>query len=62
MIRKTLKVAFWVIVGLTLAGSLYGWSLYKDIRALAAVDDTHPADTIIVLGAAQYNGHPSPVL
>ncbi len=25
-------------------------------------DDARPADAIVVLGAAQYNGHPSPVL
>jgi uncharacterized SAM-binding protein YcdF (DUF218 family) len=38
------------------------------LASLAAVvwasrhDDARPADAIVVLGAAQYNGHPSPVL
>jgi len=62
MIRKTLRYAFWIVLGLAMAAGIYGWSLYKDIRALASVDDAHAADAIIVLGAAQYNGHPSPVL
>jgi uncharacterized SAM-binding protein YcdF (DUF218 family) len=28
----------------------------------ASVEDLHPADTIVVFGAAEYSGHPSPVL
>jgi uncharacterized SAM-binding protein YcdF (DUF218 family) len=37
-------------------------SLYRAIRAQAAQDETRPADAIVVFGAAQYNGTPSPVL
>ena len=32
------------------------------VLALGRVDDRRPSDAIIVLGAAQYVGHPSPVL
>ena len=28
----------------------------------STVDDAHPADVIMVMGAAEYRGHPSPVL
>jgi len=36
-------------------------SIYRAIREQAARDETHPADAIVVFGAAQYNGTPSPV-
>lgn len=37
-------------------------SIYQAIRLQAAQDEIHPADAIVVFGAAQYNGAPSPVL
>lgn len=37
------------------------WRLYGVIRQQAAHDEAQPADAIVVLGAAQYNGVPSPV-
>src|SRR5205823_4775407 len=40
----------------------YGAYLYGQIRDFAALDEARPADAIVVLGAAQYNGRPSPVL
>jgi len=62
MIRKFLKYGLWVFLGLLFVAVLYGWSLYMNIRSLAVRDDVHAADAIVILGAAQYNGHPSPVL
>jgi uncharacterized SAM-binding protein YcdF (DUF218 family) len=62
MIRKILKLSFWIFLGVIIAGALYGWSLYRDVRSLASRDDAHAADAIVILGAAQYNGRPSPVL
>jgi len=62
MIRRILKYSFWIVLGVVIAATLYGWSLYRDIRNLAVRDDARKADAIVVLGAAQYNGHPSPVL
>jgi len=38
------------------------WSLFDRIRQQATKDEARPADAIVVLGAAQYNGAPSPVL
>ena len=35
--------------------------LYRDIRREAPRDEARPADAIVVFGAAQYNGAPSPV-
>jgi uncharacterized SAM-binding protein YcdF (DUF218 family) len=39
----------------------YGTSTYLQVRAAATRDAAGPADLIVVLGAAQYNGRPSPV-
>jgi uncharacterized SAM-binding protein YcdF (DUF218 family) len=37
-------------------------SIARDIRRQSTVDETKPADIILVLGAAEYRGKPSPVL
>ena len=34
---------------------------YLQVRGVASTDEAGPADAIVVLGAAQYNGRPSPV-
>ena len=39
----------------------YSAFTYLQVRAIAAIDEAGPADAIVVLGAAQYNGRPSPV-
>jgi uncharacterized SAM-binding protein YcdF (DUF218 family) len=36
--------------------------VYQQIAAVASEDDAQPADAIAVFGAAEYSGHPSPVL
>jgi len=46
---------------LLLAAALAERSLYRAIRVQAATDEARPADAIVVFGAAQYNGTPSPV-
>ena len=37
------------------------WSLYTAIRRQAGNEEARPADAIVVFGAAEYNGVPSPV-
>lgn len=37
------------------------WSLYRAIRRDASRDEAQPAGAIVVFGAAQYDGAPSPV-
>src|SRR5207244_13051947 len=49
-------------IAILIAISAYGAYLYRQIRDCAARDDAQPSDAIVVLGAAQYNGRPSPVL
>ncbi|HMF77742.1 MAG TPA: YdcF family protein [Bryobacteraceae bacterium] len=40
----------------------YLFHLAGDIKAQSTLDEARPADVIVVLGAAEYNGKPSPVL
>lgn len=55
-----------IAVGLTLAAAIgLVWSLFSvaaDIRRQSDVDEAQPADVILVLGAAEYRGRPSPIL
>ena len=44
-----------------LAAGWAEWSLYRAIRAQAGHDEARPAGAIVVFGAAEYNGSPSPV-
>lgn len=43
------------------AGALGAWAAYR-IQEQGATDEQRAADVIVVLGAAQYGGRPSPVL
>ena len=48
-----------------LAGGFLGlnvWEVARDIRQQSMADEVRPADVIIVLGAAEYSGRPSPIL
>jgi uncharacterized SAM-binding protein YcdF (DUF218 family) len=49
-----------LIVTILLLGYLF--SVARQIERQSNVDEAQPADVIIVLGAAQYRGKPSPVL
>jgi uncharacterized SAM-binding protein YcdF (DUF218 family) len=40
---------------------LFERSLYRTIRVAAVTDQARPADAIVVMGAAEFDGHPSPV-
>ena len=51
-----------VVLLALLAGAWAEWSLYRAIRAQAGHDEARPADAIVIFGAAEYNGAPSPVL
>ncbi len=51
-----------LLVGLALLLIVaYTTITYLQVRGVAATDEAGPADAIVVLGAAQYNGRPSPV-
>jgi uncharacterized SAM-binding protein YcdF (DUF218 family) len=54
-------VGFAVAVALLLGVAVYAGMVFWHVRATALIDEAAPADAIVVLGAAQYNGRPSPV-
>ena len=56
------RFAFKILAGyFSCAILIYALGVYALIRNEANRDDARPADSIIVFGAAQYNGRPSPV-
>ncbi len=57
--RKFLRVG-WILPVLLLGG--YILSIAKQIRDQSTRDEARPADVIMILGAAEYRGKPSPVL
>jgi uncharacterized SAM-binding protein YcdF (DUF218 family) len=57
MLRDILVVLVLVVVGLA---ALTGYATYR-VLAQGQRDEQRPADAIVVMGAAQYNGRPSPV-
>jgi uncharacterized SAM-binding protein YcdF (DUF218 family) len=57
MIRDLLRVAGAACLGLALAA---GYTTYR-VWAQGQRDEVRPADAIVVMGAAQYDGRPSPV-
>ncbi|MFL5758478.1 MAG: YdcF family protein [Thermomicrobiales bacterium] len=56
--RWIVTVVLFLIVSVTICG----FALLGAIYVQARKDQTRPVDAIIVLGAAQYNGRPSPIL
>jgi uncharacterized SAM-binding protein YcdF (DUF218 family) len=62
MIVRVFKWGTLVGFALLISLSIYWSYLYRQIRDSAVRDEAQPADAIVVLGAAQYNGRPSPVL
>jgi len=61
--KRPLLTAVAGIGVLALAGAgLQVASVARQIRLQSTVDEAQPADVIVVLGAAEYRGRPSPVL
>ncbi len=51
----------WVLAACLLAVVLYTAVMFQRIRRQMWTDETRPSDVIVVLGAAEYAGRPSPV-
>lgn len=61
--KRPLLIAVTGIAALLLAAAgVQVASVARDIRRQSTVDEAQPADVIVVLGAAEYRGRPSPVL
>lgn len=57
-----MRLAVKVVVGLVLLGLAYGAVTFFQVWSAARRDQARPAEAIVVFGAAQYDGRPSPVL
>ena len=56
------RVAFWLVFGVLGLVGLYFVATAAQVFAAAGRSTSKPADAIVVLGASQYDGRPSPVL
>jgi uncharacterized SAM-binding protein YcdF (DUF218 family) len=61
MIVRAIKWGTVLIVLGSITLAFYCRHVYLQVRDYATRDEAQMADAIVVLGAAQYNGHPSPV-
>jgi uncharacterized SAM-binding protein YcdF (DUF218 family) len=58
-----MKRALWTVAALALAAlAAEVFSLSTRIERQSTIDEAQPADVILVMGAAEYRGRPSPVL
>src|SRR6478735_2931601 len=62
MNRVLLRIGLAVAVVGTVAMGIGLARVAREIREQSRVDEAQPADVIVVLGAAEYRGRPSPVL
>ncbi len=62
MNRVLLRVGLAAAVVAVVAGAIGLATVAREIRRQSRVDEARPADVIVVLGAAEYRGRPSPVL
>ena len=60
--QRLLGLLLAATAGGAVAGAFLLYRLYQEVRAEAVRDETRPADAIVVFGAAEYAGRPSPVL
>jgi uncharacterized SAM-binding protein YcdF (DUF218 family) len=52
----------WLVAVVVIAAGIEGAVVGAGIVRASTEQETHPADAIVVFGAAEYSGHPSPVL
>jgi uncharacterized SAM-binding protein YcdF (DUF218 family) len=61
-LRLLTRIGLPLLALAVLAAAAATFSVAKNIERQSTVDEAQPADVILVLGAAEYRGHPSPVL
>ena len=57
---KRVLAGLFILLAILLLGYLF--HVAKEIKQQSTIDEAQPADAIVVLGAAEYRGKPSPVL
>src|SRR3954463_10638888 len=58
---RWLKILLLALVGILLLGAIWCRWLWVEVERYAVLDQAAPADAIVVFGAAEYDGRPSPV-
>ena len=59
--RITLRLCLLVLLLLVVVAAAWSWWVYTQIVYFAGMDQARPADAIVVFGAAEWDGRPSPV-
>src|SRR3954468_23090 len=59
--RRWPWVVLWVVLGLAAIAALWCRWIWLQVEHYATLDQAAPADAIVVFGAAEYDGRPSPV-
>jgi uncharacterized SAM-binding protein YcdF (DUF218 family) len=59
--RLPWKAVLWCLVAAVLAGAIWCRWVYVQVEHYSALDQAAAADAIVVFGAAEYDGRPSPV-
>jgi len=61
--KRLFRLIVALLIGIAAVAALARvMSVARDIRRQSIVDELQPADVIVVLGAAEYSGKPSPIL
>ena len=59
--KGRLRTVLWILLVLLLAAGAWSCWVYAQIMFYAATDEAEPSSAIVVFGAAEYDGRPSPV-
>ena len=59
--RKWLQVALWTVLALAVAAVIWCRWVYVQVERYSTLDQAAKSDAIVVFGAAEYDGRPSPV-
>lgn len=59
--KPWLRLALWLVVAVVLGAGIWCRWVYVQIERYAVLDQAAPSDAIVVFGAAEYDGRPSPV-
>jgi uncharacterized SAM-binding protein YcdF (DUF218 family) len=59
--KVVFRLVLWLLLALLVGAALWCHWVYAQIERYANMDEAAPADAIGVLGAAEYDGRPSPI-
>ena len=60
--HRALRLFFTLLLVLAIVAAAWTWWVYSQIVYFAHMDQAAPSDAIVVFGAAEWDGRPSPVL